>query len=169
MLGPINQTFFPRISSVINHSKKNGIALLKKLTFIVGIILFITSFLIFIFSDLIIMIIFGSKFIDAAASLRIMAFLPLIIGLSNVFGIQGMINLKMDKQFLSLTLVGALISIALNLILVPVYSENGTAISWLITEVFITASFFIVLLKNNINLLDWKYFKMYLSKIKINK
>ncbi len=169
MLGPMNQAFFPRISSVINYSRNEGIALLKKLTFAAGIILFITSFIIFIFSDLIIRIVFGSKFMDAAVSLRIMAFLPLIIGLSNVFGVQGMINLKMDKQFLILTFIGALISLVLNFILVPVYFENGTAVSWLITEVFITVSFFVVLLRNRINLLDWKYFRTYLSGIKLNK
>ncbi len=167
LLGPMNQAFFPRISSIINYSKSDGIAFLKKLTFAAGIILFITSLLIFIFSDLIIRIIFGSKFTDAAVCLRIMAFLPFIIGLSNVFGVQGMINLKMDKQFLILTFIGALISIVLNLFLVPVYSENGTAVSWLITEIFITVSFFVVLLKNRINLLDWKYFKTYLSGLKL--
>ena len=100
--------------------------------------MFIASSLIFIFSDLIIQIIFGNKFVDASVCLRIMAFLPLIIGLSNVFGIQGLINLKMDKQFLILTFLGAVMSIILNLVLVPIYSENGTAISWLITEIFIT-------------------------------
>ena len=163
LLSPMNQAFFPRISSVINYSKAEGINLLKKLTLAVGVILFITSLLIYIFSDLIINIIFGSKFTDAAITLRIMAFLPLIIGLSNVFGVQGMINLKMDKQFLILTFAGALISITLNLILVPLYFENGTAVSWLITEIFITASFFILLLRKKINLFDWKFFREYLS------
>ncbi len=167
LLGPMNQAFFPRISSIINHSRSEGIAFLKKLTFAAGVILLITSVSIFIFSDLIIRIIFGSKFTDAAVCLRIMAFLPFIIGLSNVFGVQGMLNLKMDKQFLLLTFIGALISIVLNLILVPVYYENGTAVSWLITEIFITVSFFVVLLKKRINLFDWKYFKTYLSGLKL--
>ncbi len=121
--------------------------------------MFIASSLIFIFSDLIIQTIFGNKFADASVCLRIMAFLPLIIGLSNVFGIQGLINLKMDKQFLVLTFLGAVTSVILNLFLVPVYSENGTAISWLITEIFITASFYIILFRNKINLLDWKDIK----------
>ena len=53
-----------------------------------------------------------------------MAILPLIVGLNNIFGIQGMINLKMDKQFMILTFIGALISIVLNFILVPIYFEN---------------------------------------------
>ena len=65
----------------------------------------------------------------------------------------------MDKQFLVLTFLGAVTSVILNLFLVPVYSENGTAISWLITEIFITASFYIILFRNKINLLDWKDIK----------
>ena len=168
LLVPMNQSFFPRISNLMNNKKEQGIIVLKNLTFFVGIIMFFASLLIFLFSDIIINIVFGSKFIYASQTLKIMAFLPFVIGLNNVFGIQGLINLKMDKQFLIVTFVGAMISIVLNLILVPIYFENGTAISWLLTEIFIMVSFFITLRKNNILLFDWEYFKSYLTRLKEN-
>ena len=165
ILLPINQAFFPRVSTLINYSKKDGIILLKKLTFIIGLVMLFASTIIFIFSDLIIKIVFGSTFIDAVDCLKIMAFLPFIVGLNNVFGIQGMINLKMDKQFMILISIGALISIVLNFILVPIYFETGTAISWLTAEIFLNISFYFVLLKSKINLFDWKYFKSLVFKI----
>ena len=66
VLLPINQAFFPKVSTVINNSKREGIILLKKLTFIIGLVMLFASTIIFIFSDLIIKIVFGSTFIDAA-------------------------------------------------------------------------------------------------------
>lgn len=159
LLGPMNLVFFPRLSSVINDSLERGIFILKKLTFIVLILMFFASLLIFIFSDLIVRIIFGSEFMEAAECLRIISFLPLIIGLSGVFGVQAMLNLKMDKIFLIITFIGAVISIGLNFYLVPLYSEIGTSLSWLITEFFITTAFFITLFKNNINMMDFGFLK----------
>ena len=169
LLVPMNQSFFPRISSVISNSRQEGIVLLNKLIYGVGIVTFLASLFIFIFSSLIIKIIFGSDFAGAVDCLRIMSFLPFIAGLSNVMGVQGMLNLKMDKQFLVLTFTGALISIILNFILVPLYFENGTAMSWMITEIFMLFSFFIVLLRHKINLFDFKYLRIYLTSLKLNK
>jgi O-antigen/teichoic acid export membrane protein len=159
VLLPINQSFFPRLSNILSNSRHEGIGLLKKLTFVIGVTMFFISILLFSFSDLIIKVVFGSKFLEASYSLRIMAIIPFFIGLSNIFGIQGIINLKMDKQFLVSTLIGALISILLNLLLVPIYFEIGTAISWLITEVFICISFLITLLRSDINPFDWRFLK----------
>ena len=102
-------------------------------------------------------LVFGEQFLEAATCLRIISFIPFITGLSNIFAVQGLLNLKMDKIFLIITFIGALISIVLNFLLVPRYRENGTAAVWLITELFITFVSYIVLLKNNINLLDFKY------------
>lgn len=159
LLGPMNLVFFPRMSSVINDSLERGVVILKKLTFIVVILMFFASLFILIFSDPIIRIIFGKEFAEAASCLRIISFLPLIIGLSGVFGVQGMLNFKMDKLFLAITFIGAVISIGLNFYLVPLYSEIGTSLSWLITEIFITSAFFITLLKNKINLMDFGFLK----------
>ena len=159
ILGPISQAFFPRIGMVLNESKEKGILILKKLTFIVGLLMMIISILIFIFSNTIIRTIFGDTFMYASPSLRIISFLPFIVGLSNIFGLETMLNLKMDKSYLVLTFIGAILSIVLNIFLVPIYFENGTAISWLISEIFIAISFFVVLFKNNINLFDFSILK----------
>ena len=62
-----------------------------------------------------------------------MVFLPMSIGLKNIFGIQRMINLKMDSMFLTFTFIGAVIGIVLSFILVPIYSENDNSVSLLIS------------------------------------
>jgi PST family polysaccharide transporter len=89
---------------------------------------------------------------------RILAFVPVIIGWSNLLGIQTMLNLKMDKQFFRITAVGAVSSIILNLIFVSRFGFVGTAMSWLLTEIFIVLCMYFVLAKHGINIYEKKYF-----------
>jgi PST family polysaccharide transporter len=168
LLMPMNQSFYPRIASIMNESREKAIILLKKLTIFVGLITFLASVLILIFSNFIIRIVFGGKFIEAVECLRIMAFAPFLIGLSNVFGTQAMLVLKMDRSLLIITTIGAVISIILNIILVPIFLQNGTAMSWLITEFFITAGFYAALLRKKINLLDLSVIKSIPGTFKID-
>jgi O-antigen/teichoic acid export membrane protein len=161
LLMPMNQSFYPRVASIMNESKEKAIILLKKLTVSVGLIMFLASVIILIFSDFIIRIVFGGKFMEAAECLKIMAFAPFFIGISIVLGNQALLALKMDKYLLIITSVGAGLSISLNIILVPVFLQNGAALSWLITEFFIMICFYLVLLKKKINLIDLRVIKSF--------
>lgn len=167
LLMPMNQTLFPHIGNALHRSFENGIEKLKRLTFLVGGITFLASVFVFVAAKPIVFIIFGSEFGDAVVALRMMAFLPFIIGLSNVFAIQGLLNLKMDKVFLMITGSGAVLSIALNLILVPRFYELGTSVSWLSTEIFITIASFYVLFRKGINLFDLKVLRSMVAGMKL--
>jgi len=149
---PVGLTLFPFIGKKLNASFENGMAAIRKATFIVGGATLLLSAAVLIFSQNIVSLIYGDQFEEAASSLRILAFLPFIIGLNNIFGTQGILNLKMDKAFLIITTIGAVSSVALNFILVPVLAESGTAIAWVATEIFITISFFVLLYKKGFRL-----------------
>ena len=156
ILIPISLSFFPHVGNLMNTSKEEGVNALKKLTLFLSILTMFSSIILFVFANYIIKVIFGEQFVNATKCLRIISFIPFISGLGNVFTVQGLLNLKMDKTFLLITFIGAGISIILNILFVPKYFENGTAIIWLVTEMFITLISYLVLLKNNINLFDFK-------------
>jgi PST family polysaccharide transporter len=116
------------------------------------------------------MLLYGHKFEPSINVFRILAFLPVIIGWSNLLGIQTMLNLKMDKQFFRITAVGALASIGLNFLLVTQFGFIGSAFTWLLTEILITTTMYIVLAKHGISIVDKRYFttshfKRYLKPI----
>jgi O-antigen/teichoic acid export membrane protein len=119
---------------------------------------------------LMIPLIYGEKFEPSIMVFRILAFVPVVIGWSNLFGIQTMINLKMDKPFFRITAIGAIASIGLNFLFVTRFGFVGTAISWVVTEVLIVLSMYFVLAKHGISIVDKKYFspshfKKYLKPI----
>ena len=82
----------------------------------------------------------GEQFSYASNVLRWLSPLPLVIGLSNVFGVQVMLPNKLNKVF-NRILVSAS---ALSLVLVWPMSRNfgavGAAQTWLAVEVFVTLS-----------------------------
>ncbi len=86
----------------------------------------------------IIYVIAGEKFSPAVPVLRILSFLPFIIGLSNLFSFQILIPFQKEHKFLAAVLLGCIISISLNLLLIPVLSLQGAACANLVTEITIT-------------------------------
>lgn len=153
ILIPINQSFFPYIGKEVKNSFGNSLRKLRYLFKIVFLFTLLVSLAIFIWSPLIINILFGNKFNNSITVLRIMAFLPFLIGLSNVIGIHGFLNLKKDKIFLFITSCAFIINLTLNLAITPYLFENGTALSWLLTEFFVLISFVLIASKNKIKIL----------------
>jgi O-antigen/teichoic acid export membrane protein len=71
-----------------------------------------------------------------------------------------MLNMKMDKLFFYITAFGAGFSIALNFVLLPRWGYIGSAVDWLLTELLVNVSMYIVLRSKGLNPLNRKYFSM---------
>jgi O-antigen/teichoic acid export membrane protein len=93
---------------------------------------------IFLLAPEIVLVISGPAFSPAIPVMRIVAFLPLIIGFSNLFSFQILVPFRQEKKFLVAVVIGCIISVGFNLILIPQLSEQGAALSNLITEIVIT-------------------------------
>jgi PST family polysaccharide transporter len=77
--------------------------------------------------------------------LKIIGWLPFVIALSNIYGIQLMLPLGFDKQFFKVVATAAIINLCLIILLVPQYQAVGIAIATLVAEIFVSASFIIFL------------------------
>ncbi len=135
---PISQAIFPYLSLKLHDNPKNGILIVKKLSFYIGILMFIISLFLFIFSDLIVEILLGKEFQQSVVLLRIMSFLPFIISLGNSLGVQTMINMGNKKLYSIILFIAALIGVSFSILLVPKFKEIGSSITLLISETFVT-------------------------------
>ncbi len=86
----------------------------------------------------IVLVVAGEHFVDAIPLVRILSFLPLVIGLSNIFCFQTLVPFNKEKIFLAAAIAGCIASISLNYILIPLLSAEGAAWSNLVTELLIT-------------------------------
>jgi polysaccharide transporter, PST family len=153
ILSPMSQSVFPFVNKILSESYDRFISFNKKLFKIALVFGTIISIILFLFAGSIVNIVLGKEYESSVLVLRIIAWLPLVIFISNVLGIQTMLPLNKHKSFSVILFFAALLNLTLAFILVPIYFEIGTAISVLTTETFITLAFYIFIRFNKIKIL----------------
>jgi len=139
LLSPLSQSLYPRFAFLFKNSFEHAVLLVKKIYLVISILGILIGALTIIFSKGIVLYILGANYIPAEPIIRIMAFIPLIVGISNLSGIQVMLNLNEKGNFMRIILVAALVNLILLFILIPMYKAIGAAYSMLITEIFATS------------------------------
>lgn len=150
LLTPVSQTAYPYISKLVTESKQKALNFIRKLAKLVGIGTFTLSSFLFIFATPIVNIVLGPQYQQSIVVLRILAFLPFIIGLSNILGIQTMLTFNLKRTFSRILISAGLLNVTLALILSPLYQHIGVSIAVLVTEMFVTLSMFFYLEKKGI-------------------
>lgn len=165
MLTPIAQATYPHIGKLMAEDRTKGGEYLKKIAFLVMLITLPASIGLFAFGPLIVKIILGSAFLPSIPVLEIVSPFPIMVGLTTVFGYQGVLNLNMDREFFTVMAVAVALNIVLNLSLAGRLQEIGTAIAWLVTEVFIACAFVVIMERSGIGILDFSFYKEWLKKV----
>lgn len=144
-VSPLVVVSFPYITELFKKKdlkKLNiGMGFIYKYSFLLSMPL---AILMFTFPELVISLLFGSKFLEATLILQvlsIMAIFSVILSLNNnALGASGF-----AKKITTYLVLVAILNIILNLFLIPVYGILGGAISTLVSNVvaFILSSFFV--------------------------
>mgnify|MGYP002602380963 CR=1 FL=1 len=150
LISPIMQAIYPYVSQLSKVSTEKTLKFLKKIIIIVGGSCLIISLLIFIFADIIVMILLGPGYEQSIILLKILSFLPFVIALSNIFGIQTMLVFGLQRQFSKILVSASIFNTIVVLLMIYFYQDVGTAISIMVTETFVTITMYIVLKKKNI-------------------
>lgn len=150
LLGPISQAIYPHISKLVKESPQNVKPFLRKVILVLGGGNLLLSIFIFIFAKPIVDILLGSGYEESVILIRIMAFLPFIIALSNVFGIQIMLPFGMQSTFSTILICAAVLNTCMVIPLILLYQDIGVSVSIVVTESFVTVVMFYVLKKNKI-------------------
>ncbi|HEY6901515.1 MAG TPA: flippase [Puia sp.] len=155
---PLYQAFYPYIGKAFGESREKGMLIVRKLVPMILLFTGASCLALYLLGPWILVAFYGEKFAPAVAAIRIMAFLPMIVCINNVYAIQVMLNLKMDKYFLRVTGVAAVLSIGLNMLLLPHLGYRGSAYTTVITELFVNLSMYFILRNKQLNPLKQEYF-----------
>lgn len=155
LIGPISQTIYPYLSKLATESREKALVFLRKLVKIVGTGTFVVSLLIFILAPFIVKIILGNQYQQSVLPLRILSFLPFIIGFSNIFAIQGLYAFRLQWVVSRFIIPIAFFHLILLSVLTYLYSLIGVSVAVVITEVLIT-------------IFSMKYFLKFIVKKKEN-
>lgn len=139
----LGAVMMPRISNLVAQNKEDEFKALvqKSYDFTLAVCLPLTVGLI-LTAPYIITVLCGAEFIPAVATSQIIAPIILLVGISNVIGIQvlypkGKINIVIKS-----CLIGAITDLILNICLIPNLSHDGTAIAYLGAEIATTISMY---------------------------
>lgn len=157
LISPITQAIYPYISKKVSYSQEDAILFIQRIVLILGGGNLIISIIIICFASMIVRILLGDGYEQSILLLRIMAFLPFIISLSNIFGIQTMLTFGMQNEFSRILLLAAILNTCIVMPLIYLYKAIGVCIAITVTECFVTTFMWYILKKNGINLFgkDW--------------
>lgn len=138
----LNQAFFPIVAQAFGQGREQGLRMVRNTFFPLFILMAAVSIGLWLVAPFFIKLLYGAKFQEAVTILRIVCVLPLIIGLSNLLGLHTMLNLRMDRAFFTVTAVGSVIGLALNMLLINQFAHVGAAYALVGTEILITLTMY---------------------------
>lgn len=138
IIGTISQSVFPYISKLAAISKKQAVSFVQKLVWMAGGSFFFISVIIFIFAESIVNLLLGPKYHDSIIILRIFAFLPFIVVVSNTFLVQGLYAMGHQKVASKYIATAAIIYLPIAVAATYYFHYIGTAVCFLIMEIAIT-------------------------------
>ena len=144
----------PRMANIYSNGNKEEMQKYMKQSFYFVLILSIPIILgLFSIADRFVPLFFGKGYEKTAILIKITSPIILIIGLSNLVGMQYLLPTKRTKSFTISVVAGALINFILNSLLIARYNSTGASIATLIAELTVTL-IQLYIIRNEINLLE---------------
>lgn len=141
----LGAVMMPRASHLIaeNKEEKFNSLIQKSYDFTIAVSLPLVIILM-ITAPLIVKLLCGPKFAPAVLSSQIVAPVILMVGISNVMGIQVLYPKGKINIVISCCFIGAVTDLILNVCLIPSFSYEGTAVAFLGAEVATTFSMYFI-------------------------
>jgi len=156
LLNPISQSVYPHISALAAQSREAALEFIRRTLRWVGAGAFLTSSALFVLAGPLVTLLLGDQYTSSVMLVRLMAFVPWVIALSNVFGIQTMLTFGLNRAFSTIIVLAGLFNVFLSVTLAYLLEARGAAISVLVTETLIALSMGLVLYSRGYNLFKFE-------------
>ena len=145
----MGSVLIPRFSNYINTGRKREFQSMgnKAISFTSALVFPMCIGLILL-ANPIVLLFSGEHYAPAITTLQIIAPIIIFNGFSSMLGLQMLYPQGKENLVILATLSGAIINLALNFFLIPIYAQNGAAISSVAAEFTVAAMLLI---------LGWKY------------
>ena len=138
LMGAVSNAVYPHVSALVKDSPRGAIEFIKKFgRRYVGMCLVFSTVLSTCAAP-IVEILFGAGYEQTILILRLMAWLPLVISMSNVFGIHFMLNFGLQDLFSRILIAAAVLDFIIIFPLTSAFGNIGVAAVMLLVEIFVT-------------------------------
>ena len=154
LMVPLGQAAFVRLNTVSFSGVKLAWTLAVRYFIAQSMVGFLLAFLIFIFREDLIFLLYGSGFLLSSDVLGIMAIAFFFTAINHAFGFQGMLTFGLGSLFWKILLLGFVVNIIILVFFIKtpymVQYELSGAIAMLISEFLICCIFLFVLIKHRL-------------------
>lgn len=137
LTAPVMQAIFPAVSRKMVENQQAAFRFVKQVGLVMLVLLGLACLLLVWFAEPIVTLVLGPNYQASILLVQLLAITPVVVLLSNIFGVQLMLPLKLNKRYSQIYVVAALLSLTLALILVPLYAELGTVLTIISIELFV--------------------------------
>lgn len=139
LIAPVSQALFPRMSWLFQNNTAQAKRLLLKTSFWVISVSGIAGLILWLAAELFMELMGGKEFARGASILRWLSFVPCVVALSNLLGVQIMIPLGMNKAFTTILGLTSTVSLILLFPMISRFGAQGAAQLVLLVECVVTA------------------------------
>ena len=134
----LGSVMLPRVAHLLATGDHKAVNRMHEISFLIyNLVIFPIMAGMLIVNDDFVQFFLGQDFQDARYAIAIMVFRMFFIGWTNIMGIQILIPHNKNKEFMMSTTVPAIISVGLNLLLLPKLGYIGAAIVSVLTEALV--------------------------------
>ncbi|HSV99508.1 MAG TPA: flippase [Sedimentisphaerales bacterium] len=149
---PLSQAIFPHIGRLASQSRQAALVYAGKIARLVSVATLAMSAGLFFTAPYITRAVQGQPSAEGTAVIRILSALPFIIGLSNIFGIQILVNFGREKTLTRILLAAGILNIALAMVLVLPLQHVGVATAAVTAEAFVTVALFLAMRRSGLDI-----------------
>ncbi|HLK67796.1 MAG TPA: flippase [Bryobacteraceae bacterium] len=140
VLNPFNQALFPRLSRLMKHSPEDALKLFRTNAAVVATGGVVLGTMLYLAAPLLVRILLGAAFQPSVPVLRLLAVLPLLIGINTLMSMQWMVPLGLYGILTRVVLSAGVLNVCLASLLASRYQQMGMAIAVVGAESFIALS-----------------------------
>lgn len=136
----LGSVMLPRVSNLLSSGDHKAVNKMHEMSFLIyNLVIFPIMAGMLIVNDDFVNFFLGQDFQEARNAIAIMIFRMFFIGWTNIMGIQILIPHNKNKEFMLSTTIPAIVSVGLNLLLLPKLGYIGAAIVSVLTEALVWA------------------------------
>lgn len=141
IINPVSQALYPRLSKLMINEEQSALKLIRAMFKFFVVPFFGFSLIVMLLSEQLISIFYGENLQGAADVLKIVIWIPPVVAIANMLGIQIMLPRGMSKQFSVTYIVSGLIGFPLLIVGAYFFSIWGVSFASLVIEVIVVSMF----------------------------
>ena len=140
LLIPITQVLFPHVNTLVKQSRAVAVRFIRRSLFTIALPTLVGSLLILLCAPLLAHLAFGFANSSTNSTLRWISFIPFLVAVSNILGIQTMVAFGYERAFSRILITAGVFNITFAWFLIRWMGAPGAGAAVLATEAFITVT-----------------------------